>query len=82
MGETQLASYSSMVRYEVTQYDIQDKISHNERLIHPVCAQLYRVGNTLNHIATLKSAINLKMWKNLEIQMNIYVSANDKIGTN
>ena len=45
VGETKLASYNSIIRYEVAQSEISDKNRClKERLINPVCAQVYEYG--------------------------------------
>ena len=84
MGEVKLASYSSMVRDEVSNPNIMDKIrvAKTYQNVQSVTLFVSLATDTLNQTATLKDIIKTRPITTLNIQMNIYVTTNDKIGTN
>ena len=84
VGEIKLASYSSMVRDKVSNTNITDKIRVARRYqnVQSLTQYVSRAIDTLNQTATLKDVIKPRPITTLNIQMNIYVTTNDEIGTN
>ena len=73
-----------MVRYKVPNTNISDKIRVTRRdlNVESVADYMEQATNTLNQTVTLENAIKPHPVTTPNIQMNIYVTANDKIGTN
>ena len=84
VGEIKLTLYSSMIRDKVSNTNITDKIRVPRRYqnIQSVTQYVSRATDTLNQTAALKDVIKPRPITTLNIQMNIYVTTNDKIGTN
>ena len=84
VGEIKLASYSSMVRDKVSNTNITDKIRVARRYqnVQSLTEYVSQAIDTLNQTATLKDVIKPRPITTLNIQMNIYVTTNDEIGTN
>ena len=84
VGEFKLASYSSMVRDKVSNTSITDKIRVARRYqnVQSVTQYASRATDTLKQTATLKDVIKSRPITTLNIQMNIFVTTNDEIGTN
>ena len=82
VGEIKLVSYSSMVRDKVSNTNIMDKIARTYQNVQSVTQYMSRAIDTLNQTVTVKVVIKPRSIATLNIQMNIYVTANDEIGTN
>ena len=84
VGEIKLALYSSIARDKVSNPNITDKIRVARRYqnVQSVTQYVSQATDTLNQTATLKDVIKTRPITTLNIQMNIYVTTNDEIGTN
>ena len=73
-----------MVRDKVSNMNITDKIRVTRRYqnVQSVTQYVSRATDTLTQTAALKDVVKPRPITTLNIQMNIYVTTNDEIGTN